>query len=102
MDRVGPSGHVVATDIDTRWLAPSLNLEVRHHHNVVDDPVDRSGYDVIHARLVLEHLPQRLTVLAKLVAALRPGGWLVVETTTYGRSRSLTRHVPPGGRWPVP
>ena len=60
VDRVGPSGHVVATDIDTRWLAPSLNLEVRHH-NVVDDPVDRSGYDVIHARLVLEHLPQRLT-----------------------------------------
>jgi hypothetical protein len=26
----------------------SPNLEVRHH-NVVDDPVDRLGYDLIHA-----------------------------------------------------
>ena len=87
---------MVATDIDTRWLAPSLNLEVRHHHNVVDDPVDRSGYDVIHARLVLEHLPQRLTVLAKLVAALRPGGWLVVEDYDL---RTISVTDPPRAAW---
>jgi 2-polyprenyl-3-methyl-5-hydroxy-6-metoxy-1,4-benzoquinol methylase len=36
-------------------------------------------YDLIHARLVLSHLPQRRDVLARLVQALRPGGWLVVE-----------------------
>jgi hypothetical protein len=34
---------------------------------------------VIHARAVLEHLPDRLAVLDKLVAALRPGGGLLVE-----------------------
>ena len=36
-------------------------------------------YDLIHARLVLSHLPQRRDVLVRLVQALRPGGWLVIE-----------------------
>ncbi len=95
VDRVGPNGHVVATDIETHWLAPSTNLEVRHH-NVVDDPVDRSGYDLVHARLVLEHLPQRRTVLAKLVEGLRPGGWLVVEDYDL---RTISVTDPPRGAW---
>jgi SAM-dependent methyltransferase len=78
--RVGRTGQVVATDIETRWLAPlaCTNLEVRHH-NVNDHPLEPEGYDLIHSRLVLEHLPQRDRVLAKLVGALRPGGHLVVE-----------------------
>lgn len=80
VERVGPTGSVVATDIETRWLEPlaAANLEVRHH-NVTTDPLDDEGYDLIHARLVLEHLPQREAVAAKLAEALRPGGWLVVE-----------------------
>jgi hypothetical protein len=32
-----------------------------------------------HCRLVLLHLPQREQVLARLIAALKPGGWLVDE-----------------------
>ncbi len=38
-----------------------------------------SIYNVIHARLVLMHLPDREAVLATLVRALRPGGRLVVS-----------------------
>ena len=80
LDRVGPDGQVVATDIETRWLEPmaTANLVVRHH-NVSADPLEQDGFDLIHARLVLEHLPRPEAVAAKLVAALRPGGWLVVE-----------------------
>ena len=33
----------------------------------------------MHARLVLEHLPERDRVLAALAAAVRPGGWLLIE-----------------------
>ncbi len=33
----------------------------------------------MHARLVLEHLPERDSVLASLTAAVRPGGWLLIE-----------------------
>ncbi|HKE72623.1 MAG TPA: GNAT family N-acetyltransferase [Acidimicrobiales bacterium] len=79
-ERVGPAGRVVATDIETRWLdaLPCPNLVVRRH-DVVSDPLEEEGYDLVHARLVLQHLPQRTAVVARLVRALRPGGWLVVE-----------------------
>ena len=36
-------------------------------------------FDLVHARLVLEHLPERDRVLRALAAAVRPGGWLLVE-----------------------
>lgn len=80
LERVGAEGQVVATDVETRWLEPmaAMNLEVRHH-DLAADPIEAQGFDLIHARLLLEHLPGRRAVLAKLVAALRPGGWLVVE-----------------------
>ena len=79
-DRVGPGGRVVATDLDTGFLEQLAeeNLEVRRHDIVTDD-LDEDHYDLVHARLVLEHIPERDRVLARLAAALRPGGWLVVE-----------------------
>ena len=54
------------------------DLDVRGHR-VVTDELDHAGFDLVHARAVLEHLPARDDVLARLVAALRPGGWLLVE-----------------------
>jgi SAM-dependent methyltransferase len=43
------------------------------------NPFLRKAFDLVHARLVLMHVPTREQALAKLVAALKPGGWLVVE-----------------------
>lgn len=79
-DQVGPSGSVLATDLDLRFLASlaHANLVVRRH-NICDDPAPPGGFDLIHARLLLEHLPQRDRALDTLVAALAPGGWLLVE-----------------------
>jgi SAM-dependent methyltransferase len=79
-DRVGPAGRVVATDLDTAFLdrLTEENLEVRRHDIVVDD-LEEGHYDLVHSRLVLEHIPERDRVLGRLVAAVRPGGWLVVE-----------------------
>jgi SAM-dependent methyltransferase len=37
------------------------------------------GFDLIHARLVLEHLRAPAAAAAKLAAALRRGGWLILE-----------------------
>ena len=42
----------------------------------------RSEQQPTPARL-LEHLRERDEVLQKLVRALRPGGWLVIEDTDY-------------------
>jgi hypothetical protein len=33
----------------------------------------------VHARLVLLHVPARQEALRRMVSALRPGGWLLVE-----------------------
>jgi hypothetical protein len=82
-DRVGPTGRVVATDIDTRWALPSgatqpANLEVRRH-DVASDVAPEGRFDLVHERLVLIHLPGRIQALSSMVGALRPGGWVLVE-----------------------
>ena len=78
--RVGPDGRVLATDIDPRFLETlkAPNLEVRRH-NVLIDPLPEVQFDLIHARLVLVHIPQWKTVLQRLISALKPGGWLLDE-----------------------
>lgn len=79
-DRIGPEGHVLVTDIDPRFLAEKgrSNLEVRRH-DVGLDPLPDTAFDLIHMRLVLIHVPQREAIIPRLVTALKPGGWLVVE-----------------------
>ena len=83
--RVGARGLVVATDIDTSWLeAPCPEqLSVRRHDVGVDDPPE-TGLDLVHARLVLTHVPRRDAALAAMVAALRPGGHLLLEEADPG------------------
>lgn len=76
--RVAPSGQVIATDINPGHLSSGPGLRVRQH-DMVRDPLPESAFDLIYARLVLIHLPQRLAVLDKLVRALRPGGWLQLD-----------------------
>ena len=77
--RVGPAGHVLATDIDVSWLtAAEAGYEVRRHDVGVDPPPER-GFDLVHARLVLVHVPQRDTAMAAMISALRPGGRLLIE-----------------------
>src|SRR5213080_4264624 len=58
--RVGPTGSVLATDIDTSWVSKELDphVEVRMH-DVVQDDAPGDQFDLVHARLVLTHLPDR-------------------------------------------
>lgn len=79
-DRVGPTGRVLATDIDVTWVEGLVppNVEVLEHDVALDDfPWD--GFDLVHARLVLSHVPGREQALASMVGALRPGGSLLIE-----------------------
>jgi SAM-dependent methyltransferase len=82
--RVGAGGRVVATDIDPRFLAglEATNVEVRQH-DVLRDDLEVGAFDLVHARCLLEHLPDPDQALARLVAALRPGGWLLVEDIDF-------------------
>lgn len=79
-DRVGSTGHVLTTDLDTRFLEPlkGPNLEVCRH-NIGTDPLPKAAFDLIHTRLVLMHVPERDAALARMVSSLKVGGWLLVE-----------------------
>lgn len=75
--RVQPEGGVVALDLDTDRLDGGLaNVDVRRHD--INNGVPGGPYDLIHARLVLMHLPRRRQIVSELVNALTPGGWLVL------------------------
>jgi SAM-dependent methyltransferase len=79
-ERVGPRGQVVATDINTDWIAGSLpvNVELRRH-DIGIDPLPEAAFDVVHARAVLTFVPERRTALNRMIAALKPNGWLLIE-----------------------
>ncbi len=79
-DRVSPGGYVLATDINLAWAAGAAapNVSVLEH-DVAADPPPGEAFDLVHARLVLVHVPERDTALGNMVAALRPGGILLVE-----------------------
>lgn len=83
-DRVGPSGTVTAVDMDPRFLyddAPP-NLEIVER-NILTDGLPGEGYDLIHTRALLMHLPDPEAVVALMARHLRPGGVLLVEDADF-------------------
>ena len=83
--RVGPTGTVVATDIDVSWTESVADdvIEVLRH-DVATDPAPPGGFDLVHARLVLVHVADRAEALRRMVQALRPGGVLLLEDADPG------------------
>jgi SAM-dependent methyltransferase len=78
--RVGPGGRVVAVDLVTRFLDEIDDPAVEVHRlDLAVDDLPAGPFDLVHARAVLAHIPERDDVLTRLVASLRPGGWLLLE-----------------------
>jgi ubiquinone/menaquinone biosynthesis C-methylase UbiE len=82
-ERVGPQGSVLVTDIEPRFIERSPcgtfpNVELRRH-DIGVDPLPEAAFDLVHARLVLLHVPQRHLALEKIIRSLKPGGRLVIE-----------------------
>lgn len=76
----GRGAHVTAIDIDTRFIEALAgdSIEVRRV-DVREAELPQAEFDLVHARLVLEHLSERRQILDRLVASLRPGGWILIE-----------------------
>ena len=72
----GPTGYVLATDIDPAWLDPRGAYEVRQHDVAADPPPEPGTFDLVHARLVLVHVPDRARALATIDAHLAAAGEL--------------------------
>jgi ubiquinone/menaquinone biosynthesis C-methylase UbiE len=78
-ERVGETGSVVATDLDTRLLEPLAGGSVEvWRHDLVVDPLPQAEFDLAHVRLVLMHVPSRFEALRRIVSSVRPGGWVAV------------------------
>ncbi len=82
--RAGPSGQVVATDTDPRFLADvkKTGVEVRRH-DILADPLEPGRYDLAHCRALLLHLADPQRAVRNMAAAVRPGGWLLIEDADY-------------------
>jgi ubiquinone/menaquinone biosynthesis C-methylase UbiE len=87
---VGPTGSVVGIDVDATKIglarSDAEQAEVGNVELRVGDLADGLGdaeYDVVYARFVLTHLRDPAAGLAGMVAALVPGGRLVVEDIDF-------------------
>ena len=72
------AAYVLATDLDVSRIGALDGVDVRVHA-LGTDPLPEQAFDLIHARLVLTHVPERDAALRELAGALAPGGWLVIE-----------------------
>jgi len=86
--RVGPEGRVTGIDVDpglaatteeTLAAAGHRQCRVLTHDLTSAEAVPGGPYDLVFARLLLFHLPQRVAVLRRLWAAVAPGGHLLVQ-----------------------
>jgi len=82
--RVGSSGRVVATDLDTRFLESidATNLEVLRH-DIVRDPPVQGPFDIVHSRAMLAHLQDPLQAVRNMSASIAPGGWILIEDVDF-------------------
>ncbi|MGI9613798.1 MAG: class I SAM-dependent methyltransferase [Acidimicrobiales bacterium] len=95
-DQVGAQGSVLATDINLRFLAnldhPNVTVQ---EHNIVNEDIEDAPYDLVHCRFLLEHNhTEARDLIAKMIRALRPGGWLVVEEADHGTNRAAVPDHP--------
>ena len=82
--QAGPSGQVVATYPNTPKDAGALRavLEIRRH-DILSYPLEVGRYDLVHCRALLCHLADPRQAVHNLAAAVRPGGWLLIEDADY-------------------
>ncbi len=88
---VGESGKVVAVDLNTRFIKgiEQPNLEVLEA-DIQHLSIENASFDLVHARCVLIHIADYQAALSKMLALLKPGGWLVLEEPDFSASRAIS------------
>jgi len=87
-ERVGPTGRVVGIDRDTSLGGLAVKMlhgeghrqcSFREHDLSQAGTVPGGPFDLVYARLLLFHLPQRAEALSRLWDAVAPGGHLIIQ-----------------------
>ncbi len=87
-EQVGADGYVLATDVEPTLLEQVRypQLEVRRH-DILNDPPPPAEFDLVHTRWLLHHLSDPGEAMRRMVSALRPGGWIVLEEPDFSSIR---------------
>ncbi|MFO0706775.1 MAG: methyltransferase domain-containing protein [Nitrospira sp.] len=87
---VGPSGHVTGLDLSTKFLPTTRPAQVAiQEGDIRTVPVVPGAFDLIHARYVLIHLSDYEVAFDRMLTALKPGGWIVLEEPDFSVSRGI-------------
>ncbi len=80
-NRVGPTGLVVAAELNPCFLGPLSdvdNIQVRQL-DITGDEVEQGFFDLVHCRALLMHLDDPSAAIERMISALHPDGVLFVE-----------------------
>lgn len=86
--RVGPTGRVTGVDLDAALGAQAqATLHDAGHRQcrfaaldiTSEEPIPGAPFDLVYARLLIIHLPDRVAALRRLWDAVAPGGHLVIQ-----------------------
>jgi hypothetical protein len=91
-ERLDPHGLVVATDIRPEHIPPRPRLRALRHD--LNDPLPEGPWHFIHARLILSHLPNRRTILHRMVDALEPDGSILIEDLDQMAPERIVANAP--------
>lgn len=80
--RRGPAGRVVAADLEVGRLAGLAEHGVEvWQYDLRSQELPKDSFDLIHARMLVQHLPDKRAALDRMISALAPGGVLFLEDT---------------------
>lgn len=88
-ETVAPNGSVVALDRNVQFVRELglAGVEAREA-DIVEDEIEKGAFDLVYSRFVVSHLADPVRALHKMAAALKPGGWLMVEDSDYASYRA--------------
>lgn len=87
---VGPQGDVLGLDRTLAHMGerpPPVRLM---EADLYDLPAEPARFDLVYARLVLEHLPDPDTALTQLSKWLKPGGRLAIASLDFADVKAIT------------
>jgi hypothetical protein len=90
----GPSGHTTAIDINTRFLTrfpPNVRVIAG---DIRTAALEAESFDIVHARYVLIHVPDFKAAFERMLAAVKIGGWLLLEEPDFSAARAISGSEP--------
>lgn len=94
-NRVGKQGHVVAVDVNPRFVenieAPNLKVLCT---DITNADLPSEHFDLVHARYVVLHIKEYREALANMVRVLKPGGWFFLEEPDFTLSTTASHDTP--------